>query len=143
MSHVRAFNAYGPGQAHGAGHPQKIVPTFATNAWLNEPMPIWGDGEQTVDLIHTEDLGRMLVDACDHRDDVTFDGGTGVSVSVNEVAHYVIERTGSTGGIQYLPMRDGEDPTTIVAKGEGWDRLGWHPELDWDQVGETVDWYRP
>jgi UDP-glucose 4-epimerase len=66
VSHVRAFNAFGPGQAHGPGHPQKIVPTFAVEAWAGRPIPIWGDGEQSVDLIHTSDLGRMLVDATRH-----------------------------------------------------------------------------
>jgi hypothetical protein len=73
VSHVRAFNAFGPGQAHGPGHPQKIIPTFAVEAWAGRPIPIWGDGNQTVDLIHTSDLARMLVDAIDHGDDVTFD----------------------------------------------------------------------
>src|SRR3990170_3281413 len=52
VSHVRAFNAYGSHQAHGTGHPQKIVPTFATEAWAGRPIPVWGDGEQTVDLVH-------------------------------------------------------------------------------------------
>ena len=143
VSHVRAFNAFGAGQAHGPGHPQKILPTFATCAWNDEPIPIWGDGEQTVDLVHVEDLGRMLIDATQHEDDVTFDGGTGVSVSVNEVAQFVVNYTGSTGGIEYHPMRDGEEPTTIVAKGEGWERLDWRPDLNWDDVSRCVDWYKP
>ena len=38
VSHVRAFNAYGPGQKHGPGHPQKIIPTFATAAWRQDPI---------------------------------------------------------------------------------------------------------
>lgn len=143
VSHVRAFNAYGPGQAHGPGHPQKIVPTFATEAWAGRPIPVWGDGEQTVDLIHTGDLARMLVDAVDHGDDVTFDGGTGVPFTVNEVAQMVLSVTGSQAGIKYLPMRDGEEPTTIVATGEGWDRLDWKPEHSDELFAYSVASYRP
>jgi len=128
VSHVRAFNAYGPGQHHGPGHPQKIVPTFATEAWAGRPIPIWGDGEAGVDLIHTDDLARMLLDAVSHGDDVTFDGGTGQMFTVNEVAQMVLDVTGSTAGIKYLPKRDGEpENVDIVATGEGWDRLDWHP----------------
>lgn len=63
VSHVRAFNAYGPTQAYGHGHPQKIVPTFSTLGWHNEPLPVWGDGTQTLDLVHVDDVARMLVDA--------------------------------------------------------------------------------
>lgn len=142
VSHVRAFNAFGAGQAHGAGHPQKIVPTFAVEAWAGRPIPIWGDGTQTVDLIDTGQLARMLVDAVDHGDDVTFDGGSGVALTVNRVAEMVLTLTGSTAGVEYLPMRRGEVPTEIVATGDGWDRLDWRPSFDWDEFADTVRWYR-
>lgn len=142
-SHVRAFNAYGPGQRHGPGHPQKIIPTFASLAWEGKPLPIWGSGEQTVDLIDTEDLARMLIDATRWGDDVTFDAGTGVAFTVNRVAEMVNEITGNAACVEYLPMRDGEIETHIVAVGAGWDRLDWHPEFRENRFIETVLWYRP
>ncbi len=143
VSHVRAFNAYGPGQAYGPGHPQKILPTFARRAWNGEPIPVWGDGSQRVDLVHSDDVGRMLVDATAHGDDAMFDAGTGNAMTVNEVAAIVLGATRSQAGIQYLPMRHGEDPTAVVvAEGEGWDRLGWKPVLDWLTILEAVESYR-
>ncbi len=142
-SKVRAFNAYGPGQKHGPGHPQKILPTFATEAWAGRPIPIWGDGKQTVDLVHVDDLGRMLIDATRFGDDEIFDGGCGVSVTVNEVAAHVLAVTGSKAGVQHLHMRAGEKPTQIVATGEGWDKLGWQPRWSWDLVTECVRAYKP
>jgi len=142
VSRVLAFNAYGPAQKHGPGHPQKILPTFAAEAWAGRPIPIWGDGTQTVDLVHVDDLGRMLVDAIGHGDNVTLDGGTGVALTVNEVAEFVIKVTGSQAGIDYRPMRRGEVPTEIVATGQGWDRLDWRPQHDWDRVAEAVESYR-
>jgi UDP-glucose 4-epimerase len=142
VSHVRAFNAFGAGQAHGSGHPQKIVPTFAVEAWAGRPIPIWGDGEQTVDLIHASDLGRMLVSACWSGDDDVFDGGTGEPYSVGTVAEWVLHITGSKAGIEYLPMRRGERPTHIVAEGEGWGYLGWKPEFSLDAFEAAVVSYR-
>lgn len=142
VSHVRAFNAYGPGQKWGPGHPQKVLPTFARAAWEGRPLPVWGDGEQTMDLVHADDVGRMLVEAAQHGDDVTFDAGTGVAVTVNEFAEHVLKVTGSQAGVEYLPMRTGEAPTRIVAGGDGWDRLDWKPELDWGRVTAAVEWYR-
>jgi UDP-glucose 4-epimerase len=142
VSRVRAFNAYGPGQKHGSGHPQKIVPTFATEAWAGRPIPIWGDGSQTVDLVHTDDLARLLVDALQFGDDATLDGGTGQAWTVNEVAKMVLDITGSDAGVEYLPMRRGEVPTEIVATGEGWDRLDWRPTFDPQRFAETVEAYR-
>jgi UDP-glucose 4-epimerase len=142
VSHVRAFNAFGPGQAHGYGHPQKIIPTFATKAWRNEAIPIWGDGTQTVDLIYVDDLARLLVIALQHGDDVTFDGGTAKPVSVLEVADWVISITGSAAGVEHLPMRRGEEPTKIAATRQGWDRFpGWQPDFRWHEFQQTVGWY--
>jgi len=142
VSHVRAFNAFGPGQAHGPGHPQKIIPTFAHNVWRKLPVPIWGDGEQTVDLIYTPDLARMLVDAMYHGDDVTFDGGTGVPFTVNTVVDMVATAAGVEAYRNYLPMRRGEVPTEIVATGEGWDRLTWSPTFKYADLAETVQAYK-
>lgn len=142
VSTVRAFNGYGPHQHHGPGHPQKIVPTFARAAWEGRPLPIWGDGEQAMDLVHADDVGRMLVEATGHGDDVTFDAGTGVPVTVNALAAFVLDVTGSTAGVERLPMRPGEIPVQITATGEGWERLTWKPELDWDRIAETIQWYR-
>jgi UDP-glucose 4-epimerase len=142
VSTVRAFNGYGPHQAWGPGHPQKILPTFARAAWAGEPIPIWGDGEQGVDLVHSDDVGRMLVDAIRFGDDETFDAGTGRMVTVNELAGFVLDVTGSTAGVTHLPMRPGEVPVHITARGEGWDLLDWKPAFDWDRVADVVRWYR-
>lgn len=140
VSHVRAFNAFGPGQAHGPGHPQKIIPTFAYNAWHDIPIPVWGDGLQTVDLIHTHELAKMMVDALKFGDDQTFDGGTGKAWTVNEVVDEVFRIVGKPQNVTHLPMRRGEVPTAIVATGEGWDLLGWKPTDI--PLASTVHWYK-
>lgn len=143
VAHVRAFNAYGPGQKHGPGHPQKILPTFAVNALARRPLPIWGSGNQTVDMIHVDDIARMLVDAIDYtHENAVFDGGTGIPMTVNQVAQVVAQAAGwDPPSLMYLPMRDGEVESNIVATGEGWDRLGWRPRFDHALIWETVQWY--
>lgn len=143
VSHVRAFNAFGPGQKHGPGHPRKIIPAFATDAWEGRPLTIWGDGTQSVDLVHIDDLARMLLDATGFGDDITFDGGTGQSFTVNQVADLVLTLTGSSVGVEHKPMRRGEVPTQIVAAGEGWDRLADVPVFSFAQFAETIESYRP
>lgn len=142
VSHVVAFNAHGPGQAYGPGHPQKFGPTFSIAAWNNRPIPVWGDGSHLVDPVAVRDVARMLVDAVRFPGDVVFDGGTGTAVTVTEIAEKVLEFTGSTAGIDYLPMRIGETKTNVAATGRGWDLLDWRPEFSWDHLKETVDWYK-
>jgi UDP-glucose 4-epimerase len=141
VSFVRAFNVYGPGQHYGT--PQKIIPTFAVKAWRNEPLPIWGTGEQLVDLVYTPDVARMLVDALEFGDCQTFDAGTGKGMTVNQVAELVIGMIDSDSTVEHLPMRRGETPgeKRTIATGEGWDLLGWHPRWDEQHLADTVNWY--
>jgi UDP-glucose 4-epimerase len=143
-SHVRAFNAFGPGQAYGPGHPQKILPTFAVNAWRGRPIPIWGDGTQTVDLIYVDDVARLLIEAVEYTHGQIIDAGTGVPFSVKTVAEMVKSIAKSDAPLQYLPMRDGETPTTITARGEGWDLLppSIVPKFNYLDLINTVNWYR-
>jgi UDP-glucose 4-epimerase len=116
--HLRTFNVYGPGQAHGNGHPQKILPTFAAQSWRHEPMPIWGDGLQTVDLVHVDHVANCLATAALRPDlftpGQTYDVGSGVETSVLDVARMVGAVTGSHE-VEHLPMRAGELPGTKLA----------------------------
>ena len=144
-SKVVAYNAYGTGQKHGNDHPQKIIPTFATEAWAGRPIPIWGDGEQTVDLIHVDDIAQVLVDATRYGNNEVFDAGCGFPLTVNQVAEFVIDITGSTAGVQYMPMRAGEVPTKIVAMNPpNLDFAGLDPrEAQYAQLVSTINSYKP
>jgi len=145
VCHVRAFNVYGPGQKHGPGHPQKIIPTFAYHAWRGEPIPIWGSGEQTVDLVHVDDVAKVLVEATAYGEDQVFDAGTGSDMTVRNVARMINLWCGQhPNNTITFPMRPGETPgTAIKAKGDGWKLLDWQPTNDLMRVREVVDWYKP
>lgn len=138
VAKVKAFNAFGPGQKFGPSHPQKIIPTFAIHSWARKPIPIWGDGKQTVDLIDVVQIARILIEATLVEDDVTIDAGSGTAVSVNEVASFVDGVTGSMVGTEHLPMRRGEEPTEIVALGEGWEHLSFRPSLNGELLKQTI-----
>jgi nucleoside-diphosphate-sugar epimerase len=150
-SFVRAYNAYGPGQAYGGDHPQKILPTFASKAWAGENLPVWGSGDLLTDLVHVDDVARMLVEAMAHGDGVCFDAGTGHAQTVKAVAdyvrNYVFEHGGPLAKIENFPERVGERKQSTgsdFASGEGWDRLnGWRPVFDPERFDEAIDSYKP
>lgn len=143
VTNVRAFNAYGPEQLHGPGHPRKIIPALSIEGWRNEPLKLWGDGSQMVDLIHVDAVADVLVQALNAPgQNETIDAGTRTGMTVNDVADIVLQVTGSTAGVEHLPMRRGEIPTQIIAEGEGWEYLIRHPEYDELKLIQTICSYR-
>lgn len=135
VTHIRAFNAYGEGQAHGPGHPQKIVPTFASRIYAGEPIPIWGDGHQTVDLVHVSHIARCLIDAAvsgsdDYGRGQIWDAGTGLETEVIKVAAAVQHHAGQPAFYDFLPMRAGETPNTRLCATDPPPRIGFGEQHD-------------
>ena len=120
---VRGMNVYGPGQK--AAPVRKIMPNLIGPALEGEPIRIFGDGEQVMDMIFVEDVAEIMCRALlmDHGNyKMVMDAGTGRRTTENQLAELVIEITGSSSKIEHLPMRPGEpehsevlgDPATLA-----------------------------
>lgn len=121
---VRALNAYGPRQK--AAPVRKIVPNFVLPAIRGEPIYVYGDGRQVMDMIYVADVADIMVRAllADHGcysfdpqqfgdNKVRFDAGTGRRTTVLEIAQQIIALVGR-GSIEHLPMRPGEPEGSVV-----------------------------
>lgn len=154
---VRALNAYGPRQKDAPV--RKIMPNLVLPALRGEPLVIYGDGEQVMDMIHVRDVADILIRALveDHgryKPDPTrnadnpykFEAGTGRETTVNEIADIVLEQVGG-GRIEHVPMRGGEPARSVVVGDPKTLRPlygGADPDLISleDGVAETIEWYR-
>lgn len=126
MTVVRALNAYGPRQSaaapFGPSKVRKIMPSFACRALSGEPIEVYGDGNQIMDMIYVADVARALVSALEyteaHGASPLIEAGTGRKTTVNDIAHAVIKEaaviTGKPVDYVHLPMRPGEDLNSIV-----------------------------
>jgi len=139
---VRAFHVYGPHQKpcppHGPATVRKIVPSFVCRALTGMPLEIWGDGKQTIDLIHVDDVAACLVDAIDGPYGHVVAAGTGIATTVLQAAQHIIDICGSTSDIVHLPMRAGEPENDHVVAEEPcpykWGLLS--------GLAATIPWYR-
>lgn len=122
MTSVRALNAYGPGQVpsepYGPSRVRKIMPSFACRALSGEPIEVYGDGQQIMDMIYVSDVADILIRTLEHLDEagppeVTVEAGTGRMTTVNDIAQQVIDAVGE-GRIEWLPMRPGEPVQSVV-----------------------------
>jgi len=112
---VRGLNAYGPYQKHAPV--RKVIPNFCLPALRNEPIVIYGSGEQVMDFIFVDDLAdilcRALLDDHDAYDSV-IEGGSGQKTTINFIAEKIIELSGSQSAIERVAMRPGEIADSVV-----------------------------
>lgn len=144
---VRGLNVYGERQKHSPV--KKVVPNFVVSALKNEPIEIYGDGEQLMDLIYVKDTAEALTRALllDHGNySSVFEAGSGDPVTVNDLAKIIIKLSKSKSTIKYIPMRAGEpkrsitlgDPSTLESIAMRTQDL---TSLE-DGLKTTIQWYK-
>jgi len=126
MTVVRALNAYGPRQTaaapFGPSKVRKVMPSFICRALSHEPIEIYGDGTQIMDMIYVSDVARILVESLEETERYgplgTLQAGTGRETTVNEIAALVADEVARQANIaceiQHIDMRPGEDERSIV-----------------------------
>lgn len=105
---LRYFNVYGPKQNPKSQY-AAAIPIFITNALLNQPLTIYGDGTQTRDFIYVKDVVNANILAAKNENATgVFNIALGKSVTINEVAEEIINLTNSKSKIIYEPERKGD-----------------------------------
>ena len=102
---ARLFNTVGPRQQ---GHYGMVVPRFVTWALHDEPLQVYGDGEQTRSFCHVDDTIRALIGlmnnpACFGQ---VYNVGSQEEISINQLAHRVVEKLGSNATIRHVAYED-------------------------------------
>lgn len=105
---LRFFNVFGPRQDPNSAY-AAAVPIFMRKALANEPIVIFGDGEQTRDFIYVKDIvaANVFVATTPGVTGV-FNVGYGGSQTVNHVAQSIITAAGSSSVIRHEPERAGD-----------------------------------
>jgi UDP-glucose 4-epimerase len=132
---VRFFNTVGPRQLGAYG---MVVPRFVQFALNNEPITIYGNGEQTRCFGHVLDAVDAVVRIAfaDNTIGKVINIGNDFEISINDLAKKVIEETNSKSDIVYVPYEE--------AYGDGFEDMerrvpnidlikslvGWEPKRD-------------
>jgi len=137
---VRIFNTYGPRMRMRDG---RVVPNFIVQALKQEPITVYGQGQQTRSFQYIDDLvaGIHKLLATDHHLPVNI--GNPHEMTVLEFAKKVIELTGSKSPIVYKPLPE-DDPQVRqpdIAKAKA--LLGWEPKVGLEEgLTKTIENFR-
>lgn len=120
---LRYFNAYGPGQPDGDY--SGVIGTFVDQATAGDPITVEGDGEQTRDFVHVDDIVRANLRAAttEHVGEA-FNVGTGDSVTISRLANTVRELAGSASTIRSGDARPGDIRHSCADTTNARDQLG-------------------
>lgn len=103
---LRYFNVFGPRQNPNSAY-AAAVPIFINKALKNEPLTIYGDGEQTRDFIYVKDVVKANLFASQYGKEV-YNVALGHSTTILELAEKIIDITNSKSKIDFLEERPGD-----------------------------------
>ncbi len=139
---VRIFNTYGPNMSIDDG---RVVSNFIVQAIRDEPITIYGDGNQTRSFCYVSDLidGIYKLLMINHAIESPVNLGNPNEFTMIELAQKVIELTKSKSKIIYekLPLDDPRNrkPDISLAK----KILGWEPLIDINNgINLSIDYFR-
>jgi len=139
---LRYFNAYGSRQSSGPYG--GVISIFVNQALSGKPLTVHGDGSQTRDFVHVDDIVQAnLLAATTDRTGRCFNVGTGTETSVLEVAEKVLEIADTESGIIHENSRSGDvgrSRADITRIGK---ELGFEPAVRLkDGLRDLIKWRR-
>jgi len=137
---VRIFNTYGPRMHINDG---RVVSNFIVAAMKEEPLEIFGDGEQTRSFCYVSDLIDVILKMMNKDDFIgPVNIGNPGEFTIRELAEKILKLTGSRSKIQVRQERSDDPvrrrPDISLAR----EKLGWEPSVDLEEgLGKTIEYF--
>ncbi|HUB73371.1 MAG TPA: dTDP-glucose 4,6-dehydratase [Solirubrobacteraceae bacterium] len=135
----RGSNNYGPYQ-----YPEKLIPLMILNALHGDALPVYGDGMQVRNWIHSTDFAAAIGHVLEHgRPGEVYNAGGPDEEANMTVVGRIVELTGAQQSqIEHVADRPGHDRRYSLSC-EKVRALGWQPRVRFEQgLEQTVAWYR-
>jgi UDP-glucuronate decarboxylase len=138
---ARIFNTYGPRIQPNDG---RVVSNFIVHALKGEPIPIYGNGNQTRSFCYVDDMVRGLIQFMKTPDDFTgpLNLGSPQEITILELARKILNITGSKSEIAFkpLPIDDPQQRKPDLRLAE--EKLGWFPKMELEEgLAKTIYYF--
>lgn len=137
----RIFNTYGPRMHPNDG---RVVSNFIVQALKNEPITLYGDGNQSRSFCYVDDLIEAFVRLMDTPDHFTgpMNLGNPNEFTIRELAEMVIALSGSRSALTFHPLPSDDprqrQPDIALAR----ETLGWEPTtVLCDGLVRTIEYF--
>ena len=138
---LRYFNVYGVNQRYDAYG--NVIPIFAHRLLHGDPLLIFGDGEQTRDLVNVSDVAEANCLAGESHVSGAFNIASGTRVTINELAKMVCRAAGTTVEIRHVDPRPGDVRHSIADISAAGQAFGYKPCVGLEPgLAEYMRWAR-
>ena len=146
--HLLPVNLYGPGDDFSL-ESSHVIPALvrkcleAKERGAREIL-CWGDGSPTREFLYAEDCAEAIVMAAEHFDDAEpVNLGTGIEISIKDLATLIAELTGFAGRITWDTSKPNGQPRRCLDTSRAWERFGFRAKTGFREgLQLTIDWYR-
>jgi GDP-L-fucose synthase len=107
-----------------------------------DSVKLWGTGKPRREFLHVDDLAKAIIACLDNYDsDQQINIGTGIDLTIAELAEKIAKNTGFSGSINWDVAREDGTPQKVLDI-QKITNLGWKPTISLDQgIKLTVEWY--
>ncbi len=137
---LRYFNVFGPRQSAESIY-ATVVPAFVSRFFKGKPPIIFGDGEQTRDLIFVADVVAANVKAAESNISGIFNIGTGNSITINKLAELTATVMNRNIKPVYQEPRPGDVVHSTADINKAKKELGWEPQVTLEEgLKQYIEW---
>lgn len=144
---VMPTNLYGPNDNFDLDN-SHVLPALirkfveATHMGM-KTVTLWGTGSAIREFLYVEDLARAIIFCTENYDsDDHINIGTGIGISIRELAGKIAEIAGFDGEIVWDKSKPDGMPVKVLDV-ERINRLGWNPSISFeDGLEKTLNWYK-
>jgi UDP-glucose 4-epimerase len=133
---LRYFNVYGPNQRFDAYG--NVIPIFVYKMLHCEPRTIYGDGEQTRDFVHVDDIVKA---ANSKGVNGAFNIASGKRITINNLVKLITKNYKDSVNVEYTNVRPGDVLHSLADISLAQKQIGYKPTVDIEQaINEYVNW---
>ena len=119
----RFFNVYGP-RLNTSGQYSAVIGNFLSQTRKKKPLTIVGNGKQTRDFIHVDDLANAFIKVIKSKSvNKIYNLGSGKRTSINTIAKIF------GGKKKFIPIRPGEPRNSLANISKIKKEINWKPKI--------------
>ena len=137
---LRYFNVFGPNQRFDAYG--NVIPIFVYKMLHNEPIIVYGDGNQTRDFVHVNDVVQANINSANSIGvSEAFNIASGDRISINDLINLITKNYKKEVKIEYTNKRPGDVMHSLADISFARNEINYNPSVDLEKgINDYVNW---